>query len=280
MVSICIPYYKNLEGLERLLDSIKIQTYKDFEVIISDDSGELKNHQILENYDFNILYYKNIKNLGATKNTNIAINYANGELIKIMHDDDYFLNNESLQKFVELIGSGLFAYSGSIVVDKNGKHLFTVNTPKRDKLRLQFSKYYLFCKNYIGGPSSVIFRKGFLLDEELTWLIDIDLYIRLLEKKKKYSYTNESLIYATRDSSQVTFLCLSNKDLILKENIYVFLKYNLVKSIRCCNYLWNICNNYDAINLFNENVKSSFNKSFVVFYHKVKKILNKGKKYD
>ena len=37
-VSICIPAYKRISYLKRLLESIIIQTYKDYEVIITDDS--------------------------------------------------------------------------------------------------------------------------------------------------------------------------------------------------------------------------------------------------
>ena len=44
-ISICIPAYNSGEKLTRLLDSIKIQTYKNVEIIISDDS---RNDDILQ----------------------------------------------------------------------------------------------------------------------------------------------------------------------------------------------------------------------------------------
>ena len=37
LISICIPAYKHPDFLKRLLDSISIQSFKNFEVIISDD---------------------------------------------------------------------------------------------------------------------------------------------------------------------------------------------------------------------------------------------------
>ena len=37
-ISICIPAYKNVEFLKRLPDSIAVQSFKNFEVILSDDS--------------------------------------------------------------------------------------------------------------------------------------------------------------------------------------------------------------------------------------------------
>ena len=40
LISICIPAYKHPDFLKRLLDSISIQSFRDFEVIISDDSPD------------------------------------------------------------------------------------------------------------------------------------------------------------------------------------------------------------------------------------------------
>ena len=39
-VSICIPAYGNPVGICRLLESVRIQKYRDFEVIVTDDSPD------------------------------------------------------------------------------------------------------------------------------------------------------------------------------------------------------------------------------------------------
>jgi len=39
-ISICIPAYKNVGFLERLLHSISIQSFADYEVVITDDSPD------------------------------------------------------------------------------------------------------------------------------------------------------------------------------------------------------------------------------------------------
>ena len=40
LISICIPAYKRIDYLQKLLDSISIQTFKDYEVIVTDDSPD------------------------------------------------------------------------------------------------------------------------------------------------------------------------------------------------------------------------------------------------
>ena len=39
-VSICVPAYKNPVGVERLLESIKVQSFTDYEVVVTDDSPD------------------------------------------------------------------------------------------------------------------------------------------------------------------------------------------------------------------------------------------------
>jgi glycosyltransferase involved in cell wall biosynthesis len=64
-ISICIPAYKRVNYLRRLLDSIAIQTFRDFEVIITDDSDDLSVKELSYLYKdkFQLCYHKNIKTL-------------------------------------------------------------------------------------------------------------------------------------------------------------------------------------------------------------------------
>ena len=60
-ISICIPAYKRIDFLKRLLDSIAIQSFRDFEVIVTDDSpsDEVELFCKLYNKRFVLYYYKN-----------------------------------------------------------------------------------------------------------------------------------------------------------------------------------------------------------------------------
>ena len=61
IISICIPAYKRIDYLKRLLWSIEIQKFKDFEVIISDDSNDDSVAVLLKEFNgrFEIKYFKN-----------------------------------------------------------------------------------------------------------------------------------------------------------------------------------------------------------------------------
>ena len=106
-VVIGIPCYNSEDKIKRLLDSIMIQKYKDFDVIITDDSDNNHIENMLNDYAIlNILYYKNVERLGIAGNTNQVLKIAMGrcaEYLKIMYHDDWFSSSESLEKMVKAL---------------------------------------------------------------------------------------------------------------------------------------------------------------------------------
>ena len=66
-ISICIPAYKHIDYVERLLTSLLDQTFTDFEVIITDDSPDESVSNLVTDYSnrLNLHYFKNTKALGT-----------------------------------------------------------------------------------------------------------------------------------------------------------------------------------------------------------------------
>ena len=96
-LSIAIPTYeyegKGADFLDFLFRTIEIQTFKDFEVVVSDHSKDEKLVDVIDVFKnkFDIKYIKNKNVLGnAPANTNNAIRNCSGEIIKVMFQDDFF----------------------------------------------------------------------------------------------------------------------------------------------------------------------------------------------
>ena len=95
-VSICVPTYEfNGRGafyLQRLLDSLVIQTYKNFEVVISDQSCDNQIFNLLSwnTHDLQIKYFRcdKLPDGNMSHNTNSAIKRATGDIIKPLFQDD------------------------------------------------------------------------------------------------------------------------------------------------------------------------------------------------
>src|ERR1700731_1904090 len=112
LVSICIPAYQRKDYLKRLLDSIEMQTFRRFEVVITDDSPGGEVLETVENHPLKpiIRYFKNPRTLGSPENWNEGLRKAKADWIKIMHDADWFTGPDSLGVFVEAAekGGGMF----------------------------------------------------------------------------------------------------------------------------------------------------------------------------
>ncbi len=230
-VAICIPCYEQKKMLERLLNSIEIQTFRDFIVIISDDSESIEIEELIKRYDdFKIFYHKNKERLGATKNTNFCMSLAERFkplFIKVMHHDDYFSFNYSLYKMVHMLDmneNANIAFCGTYQVSENGK--FSRAITKQQIGLLKEDVRILFIENSIGAPSATIIRNiGIKMDENLTWYVDIDWYIRILWQGAPFVFSLEPLVSIGLGEGQVTNSCLTNPELTFRESIYLYKKY-------------------------------------------------------
>lgn len=224
-VSICIPAYKRVNFLKRLLESIKIQTYKNYEVIITDDSPDNSVKELVNQYIevFNIKYYSNNPALGTPKNWLEGISKASGEWIKIIHDDDWLSSQYSLEKFIKasehncrFIFSGYNAFYEETAIYKDK----TISISQF--LRVNDFPYTLFADNVIGPPSVLMFHHSVAeyYNPALKWLVDIEYYIRILQKEKAV-YIPEPLINMSYNDSQVTKFCQGDPVVELPEALYI-----------------------------------------------------------
>jgi len=224
MVSICIPVYEmNGEGvnhLKKLLDSLNYQSNKEFEVIISDDSldNEIEIFISKSNFKYSIKYFRNISlKKNASNNLNSAIINSSYSIIKPMFQDDWVINNDLIK---EIINSN---YSWGVFKTQDIKNGVIANT-----ITPKYNKYLIWGINTIGSPSVIYFKKddNLLFDEKLINLMDVDFYYRLY-KKHKDPMLHKEISINTRIWNGSVSNTMVNKKLLLKEENYIRLKYNL-----------------------------------------------------
>jgi glycosyltransferase involved in cell wall biosynthesis len=105
IVSIGMPVFNGEKYLKQALDSILAQTYKDFELIISDNASTDRTQQICRVYasrDGRIHYYRNKRNLGAPRNFNRVFKLSQGKYFKWAAYDD-IIAPEYLEKCVDIL---------------------------------------------------------------------------------------------------------------------------------------------------------------------------------
>ena len=124
-VSIGMPLYNAEVYLTETLESILSQSFRDFELIISDNASTDRTQEICRYYaskDSRIRYYRNQENLGATKNFNRVFELSVGEYFKWAAYDDPCAP-EYLQLCVEALDQNpdrIMAYPRTILINAQG----------------------------------------------------------------------------------------------------------------------------------------------------------------
>ena len=233
-ISICIPAYKRTAYLRRLLDSITNQTFTNFEVVVSDDSPDNSVELVCNEYasQFKLSYYKNSVALGTPANWNFAISKANGEWIKLMHDDDWFAHENALAVFARHLGESKFIFSAYTNYYDNG-NTKTIYLRSFWKNKIKKNPPILIAENVIGPPSVTLIHSSIkeLYDERLPWRVDIEFYNRVLKYTKDYFYVKQPLIKVGISESQVTQSCIYKPEVELPEG-YILLQKQGVQPLR------------------------------------------------
>ena len=93
-ISVILTNYNGMPFLEKSVDSIISQTYKNFELIIVDDCSTDDSSKFLKSLNFDRLkLIFNKKNIGQTLSLNKAIKLSNGSFIARMDSDDISTRN-------------------------------------------------------------------------------------------------------------------------------------------------------------------------------------------
>lgn len=103
LVTVYMPTYNRVELLQRAVDSVLKQDYRNIELIVVDDNSTDGTHEYLVRMaekDSRFKYLINETNSGACVSRNKAIFAAKGEFITGLDDDDYFLDGH-ISGFVE-----------------------------------------------------------------------------------------------------------------------------------------------------------------------------------
>ncbi len=124
--SVTIPTYKR-QFLQECIESVLAQTYSDFEVIIVNDASPEDIDSVIALFDDpRIKYHVNEKNCGSVDvvdNWNICLNYATGDYVICMGDDDKLLPC-CLEEYAKLISQfpGLGVYHAwTEIIDEDSK---------------------------------------------------------------------------------------------------------------------------------------------------------------
>ena len=125
-VSIILPVYNGCKYLSYAINSIIMQTYDNFELIILNDGSMDDSENIIQDFkakDKRIIYIKNEINLGLIATLNRGFNVASGKYIARMDQDDISCPERLRLQigFLEKLKAPAIVGSNIVVIDKENK---------------------------------------------------------------------------------------------------------------------------------------------------------------
>jgi glycosyltransferase involved in cell wall biosynthesis len=251
-VSICIPTYKQPAFLKRLLDSIVIQTHKNIEVIVSDDTPNTSVNEVVNDFKdlLDIYYHHHNPALKTPINWNFALDQANGEFIMLIHQDDWLAQNNSIEKYLSKFSENPnadFVFSKNTPINPDGS-IVNINTKYNTIKHLNDQYHSLIYSYVIGPPSNIMVRRTVTTryDTRLIWLVDVDYCVRSIKAGYRVDYIDEPLLNIGMHQEQATVFCYENPHIILRENILYANKLSKehFKKIKLYDYFWRLLRNH------------------------------------
>ena len=193
LISILLPTYCYSEGVSRILSRLHPLPGEDCELIIYDDSPDEKVSVVVKGYidsGMSVTYHHNRPSLGAAANWNSLLDKARGKYCLLLHHDEFPLSNQFVDNLIMVLRKNIdvdVLILDCILIDPySGRCRRDLPTWLRALVVNRFP-HYLYRRNVI-GPTAVLVIKRLLyprFDTRLRWLIDVDLYVRLLKVARR-----------------------------------------------------------------------------------------------
>ena len=179
-VSVIIPTYNRADQVRQALDSVKAQTYRDFEIVVVDDGGTDATWEVLSDWpEIRVLRHAGRRGVAAARNLGVAA--ARGQWLAFLDSDDLWLPDKLARQMAYLEGRPdlSLCQTDEIWVRRGVR----VNKPLTHR-KVGGWIFLPSLKRCMISPSAVILNRRLLanhggFDEALAAAEDYDLWLRL-----------------------------------------------------------------------------------------------------
>ena len=193
-VSICIPTHNRKAYLRQCLESVRAQTYRDYEIVIVDDGSTDGTDEMIRQLPYRVTYHWQ-ENAGVAAASNRLLSLAKCQYIVPIGSDDIFIPDaiERMVRVEESESEDVIVYGPCLRIDENG-----VACGKfKGKLYNGYVTKHLFQRIFVHASGS-LFPKSVLqevggLDESLPVAEDYDLLLRLSLKYRFVALSEPTL---------------------------------------------------------------------------------------
>ena len=192
-VSVIIPVYNAEKYIAATLQSVLLQTYENFEILIVDDGSPDRSIETCQQFEDSRIKIIRQANRGLPGARNTGIRHASGDYLAFLDADDIWLP-EKLNKHVQHLNNSptvgiSFCYSAFINQQGNSTGLY-----QKPRKLYDITPSYVLCRNPVGNGSAAVIRREVFED--------IKFQDNLYGKVEDY-YFDERLRHAKADATDI-----------------------------------------------------------------------------
>ncbi len=206
MISVIVPLYNKKKAIGRCIQSVKDQTFEDWELIIVNDGSTDDSHTVVEKFlDDDRIKYLSKKNGGVSSARNYGVKHSIGEWIVFLDADDYMLNdalmilyNAAINNHAKISVANYYTETSSI----RSLPLY------RNKDYIIKSNYRDWClRHYFICPGNSLFYRTIIeqhkFNEKLSRYEDVECFLNVI-RNNKIAYSGQCVMVYSIDYNDLS----------------------------------------------------------------------------
>jgi glycosyltransferase involved in cell wall biosynthesis len=218
LVSIIMPSYNTAKYISDSIESIRAQTYTNWELIVVDDCSTDNSIEVIRAFnDSRIILLQNQKNSGAAISRNYALREAKGKWIAFLDSDDIWVP-EKLEKQIKFMEDNNYSFTFTDYrICLNGEWLPYINTGPNVVNKRMMYDYCYFSTITVMYDSEKI---GLIQVADIRKNNDYAMWLQAIEKSNAYRLPECLSFYIKHDGS----VSSGNKAKLIKWHYILFRK--------------------------------------------------------
>jgi len=184
-ISVIIPTYNRAPNLKQAIDSVLIQSHKDFELIVVDDGSDDNTAELIADYPHEIVYLKQ-ENRGPAAARNRGIKKARYNILAFLDSDDWFAGNKLATQIKAMQQNPIFSISHTNEIWYRKGQIFNQKFKHKKNSGDIFDQSLQLCAVSMSTVmlKKEIFERYGSFDEEFPCCEDYEFWLRVSAEEK------------------------------------------------------------------------------------------------